>query len=197
LISTLFDQVKDLGWIQWVAFLTGLAYIYFATKNDARCWPWGIVSSCLWAYSSFYELKLYSDGWLQVLYIFLGCFGWYRWYKNTTNEVLAITRLNINQWIIYLFVGSALALLIGFQMKKTNASFPMADAYLSVFSVIATILLINRKIENWWWWIVIDLVNIPLFIIRKGYLFAVLFLIYSVLAVRGLQDWNKKIAIKN
>lgn len=93
---------------------------------------------------------------------------------------------------MYLWVGSAIALIIGFQMKKTNAAFPMVDAYLSVFSVIATLLLINKKIETWYWWIVIDLVNIPVFIMRKGYLFAVLFLIYSILAMKGLVDWSRK-----
>lgn len=197
MISTLIGQAIDLGWVQWLAFLTGLAYIYYATKNDVRCWPWGILSSGLWAYSSFYELKLYSDGWLQVLYILLGCLGWYRWYIKNDNEVFTITRINLNQWVIYLCLGSAIAFLIGFQMKKTNAAFPMVDAYLSVFSVIATILLIYKKIENWWWWIVIDLVNIPVFVMRKGYLFAVLFLIYFILAVKGLLDWHRKISTKN
>lgn len=197
MISTLFDQVIDLGWIQWLAFLTGLVYIYFATKNDSRCWPWGIVSSGLWAYSSFYELKLYSDSWLQVLYVVMGFVGWYRWTHFKSYDVLAISRLKINQWIIYIGIGITIALFIGFQMKKTGAVFPVVDAYLSVFSVIATILLINKKIENWWWWIIIDLVNIPLFIMRKGYLFALLFLIYAILAIKGLRDWKTKIAFSN
>lgn len=196
MVSALFEQIKDLGWIQWSAFISGLAYIFYATKDDVRCWPWGIASSGLWAYASFYQLKLFSDGWLQVIYIALGAWGWYHWKYKLSLKDKPITRLSLNQWIIYLAVGSGLALIIGYLMKKTNAAFPMIDAYLSVFSVVATILLINKKIENWYWWIVIDLVNIPVFILRKGYLFSILFLIYALLAIKGLVSWNQKVNSK-
>lgn len=193
MVSALFEQIRDLGWIQWSAFISGLAYIFYATKDDVQCWPWGIVSSGLWAYASFYQLKLYSDAWLQIIYIVLGAWGWHHWKYKLSKQEKPISRLSLHQWVIYLTVGSALALMIGYLMKKTNAAFPMIDAYLSVFSVAATILLINKKIENWYCWIVIDLVNIPVFILRKGYLFSVLFLIYALLAIKGLIDWNQKI----
>lgn len=78
-------------------------------------------------------------------------------------------------------------------MSKTKAAFPAMDAFLTVFSINATILLIQKKIENWWWWIVIDLINIPVFIIRGGHLFALLFIIYTILAIKGLLEWNKKL----
>jgi nicotinamide mononucleotide transporter len=177
---------------QWLAFLLGLGYVYLAIKNDPRCWIWGVGSSALWAYSSWFELKLYSDSLLQVIYVFFGIWGLWKWRYAKAHKVdKSISRMSINHWFLAL-IGTLLAsLMLGYYMALTAAAYPYLDAALSVGSVVATILLIYRKWENWWWWIVIDLINIPVFISRGGYLFALLFAIYGMMAYRGLRVWKK------
>ena len=76
-------------------------------KRQVQCWPWGIVSSGLWAYASFYQLKLYSDAWLQIIYIVLGAWGWHHWKYKLSKQEKPISRLSLHQWVIYLTVGSA------------------------------------------------------------------------------------------
>jgi nicotinamide mononucleotide transporter len=71
----------------------------------------------------------------------------------------------------------------------------MLDAALTAFSVIATIMLIKQQIENWIFWIVINLVSIPVFIIRDGHLFALLFLIYFVLSIKGWKEWQQLLRV--
>lgn len=191
MLSILKDQIVALGWVQWSAFISGLLYIYYATKNNSLCWPLGILSSGLWAYASFFQLKLYSDAWLQVIYVALGIWGWYDWIIKKNEKLISITDLSTKEWSIYLLICALLSVAAGMYMRNTNAAFPFTDAFLSVFSIGATLLLIQRKIENWLWWILIDAINIPLFIGRKGYLFAILFLVYGVLAVKGWRDWRR------
>ncbi|MBK9015577.1 MAG: nicotinamide mononucleotide transporter, partial [Saprospiraceae bacterium] len=52
--------------------------------------------------------------------------------------------------------GLALTLSLGFCSKFTPTSFPYADAFITAFSVIATLLTIKKVLESWLYWIVFD-----------------------------------------
>jgi nicotinamide mononucleotide transporter len=190
-IHTFFQEARSLGWVQWLSFVTGLLYIYFAAKNNPWCWPWGIVSSGLWAYASWFQLHLLSDSILQLIYVVLGFWGWYSWYYRRQQASLSITYSKAGSLVVYGLTSLILSIVLGAIMRLTNAAFPMIDAFLSVFSVTATLLLVQQKIENWWLWMVINLTSIPLFIIRGGWLFAILFLIYFCLSIAGWIAWRK------
>lgn len=196
-MNTLLQQINEQGWVQWISFITGVAYIYYATNNNPWCWPWGIVSSGLWTYASWFQLHLLSDAFLQATYVILGFLGWYQWLSSRKNKgisktesVLPVTRYPVNQLIIWLVITALLSGILGYVMHFTTAAFPYLDAYLTVFSLLATWMLVNRKIETWILWIIIDFISIPVFIWRGGHLFALLFLIYGILAFKGWRSWQ-------
>lgn len=193
MIQALATQAVSLGWVQWASFVTGLAYIFLAAANNPRCWPWGIVSSALWAWASWYQLHLLSDALLQVFYVALGFVGWYKWAAGRgkgNSAVLPVSSLKSEQLVYWILASAGLSLVLGLIMQRTKAAFPFTDAALTVFSVSATLMLVKRKIENWIFWMVIDLVSIPVFILRGGYLFALLFFIYALIAWKGWQNWQ-------
>lgn len=189
---TFLEEARSLGWVQWVSFISGLLYIYFAAKNNPRCWPWGILSSGLWSYASWFQLHLLSDSILQIIYVVLGFWGWYAWYYRQQHHTFSISYSPFSYVFTYGLTSLLLSIVLGLIMRRTNAAFPLIDAFLSVFSVTATLLLVKQKIENWWLWMVINLISIPLFVIRGGHLFAILFLIYFCLSISGWIAWRKK-----
>ena len=60
----LVQEIMALGRLDWVVTLTALVYVVLSARNNAWCWPFGIVSCALWAYVS-YGYGLYSDVLLQ------------------------------------------------------------------------------------------------------------------------------------
>jgi nicotinamide mononucleotide transporter len=61
-----------------------------------------------------------------------------------------------------------------------------------VSSIIATVLLANKKIETWLLWIAVDLICVFLFF-KKGVVFLGLeYLIFLGLATYGLMNWQKE-----
>ncbi|MEP7320577.1 MAG: nicotinamide riboside transporter PnuC [Saprospiraceae bacterium] len=190
-LINLFNEAKSISWVQWLSFFSGLLYIYFASKNKAICWPLGILSSGLWAYASWFQLHLLSDSVLQIIYVLLGFWGWYQWHISQQKQSISVSTLSYKRMTIYIWISVLVSIGLGIIMKKTSAAFPMTDAAISVFSITATILLIQQKIENWLLWICINLVSIPMFIVRGGHLFAVLFFIYFILSFRGWFAWRK------
>ena len=71
------------------------------------------------------------------------------------------------------------------------ALLPYVDALIAWGSVLATWMVARKLIENWWYWIVLDLAAAVLFARQGLVVTALLFLLYTVLAYRGLLQWRK------
>jgi nicotinamide mononucleotide transporter len=51
--------------------------------------------------------------------------------------------------------------------------------------------MIKKWIENWLFWVAIDLAYVGLYVSKQMYLFAVLYLIFSAVALAGFFEWKK------
>lgn len=167
--------------------LTGLAYTLLLTYSSVWAWGFAIISSSLYLYICFRK-KLYAESVLQLFYIYTAIYGWMHW--NDSGGIIAATLpWNIHGMII--LAGSALVVISGFLLRRmTDAATPYVDSFTTVFSIFATILMINLIPDNWWYWIVIDAVSVYLYINRKLYLTAGLFALYTLLAINGLLEWT-------
>jgi nicotinamide mononucleotide transporter len=76
---------------------------------------------------------------------------------------------------------------------KTEASYPYADSFVMTMSIVATILLAQKKIETWYLWIGVDIVCVFLFY-KKGIVFLALeYFVFLGLATYGLLNWKKQL----
>ncbi len=187
------EQEGFFYWSELLAVITGVIYVVLATRSNPWCWPWGIISSALWAYAAYLLFDLYVDALLQLFYVVMGFIGWYQWRKGGNGEVLPISRLSSGEHLAIVGGGLVLALLVGYLFDEyTPAAATYIDAWTTVFSVIATFLVVQRKLENWLYWIVIDAVYVYLYYTRGGYLFALLFITYTIIAIVGYFKWQKE-----
>lgn len=86
----------------------------------------------------------------------------------------------------WLAAGFGLTALTGGALHRfSDAKTPFLDAFTTVFSLIATWLMVNYVVENWLYWIVIDTVAIFLYAFRQLYLSALLFVLYLLMAIDG------------
>jgi nicotinamide mononucleotide transporter len=192
-------EADALSWVDWTATITAIIYVVLAARENAWCWFWGIISCSLWAYASFALYGLYLDALLQLFYVGMSAVGLYKW-KWATNAAgqteKPITRLSSRQHFIYLFSGTALALSFGYLFGAyTPAAATYWDAFTTVFSVLATFMLVNKRLDNWAYWVVIDLAYAGLYANRGAYLFALLMIAYTIIAAvayyRWLNEWGR------
>ena len=72
----------------------------------------------------------------------------------------------------------------GLMLKHyTNAYAPVIDSAVLMFSVIAQVLLMGRRIENWPVWLLVNTVSVPLYASRGLYLTAALYAAYWINAL--------------
>ena len=87
---------------------------------------------------------------------------------------------------IWLSTATLGTVLLGMFLKhSTDAAMPYLDAFTTIFSLVATWLMINLVHDNWLYWIVIDTVSIYLYAKRGLKLGSVLFALYLLLALDG------------
>jgi len=182
--------------IEFLAAILTLWCVWLTTKRDILGWPVGIAAIILYSFT-FYDVKLYADLFLQLVFLLQSIYGWYNWshHKNITNKVIINKATALNRvWsvnvILFLYITISYVLI-----RYTDASVPYADAYLTSVCIVANWMLSKRNIENWYLWIHADFLYIFLFCYKGLYVSAGLYLILGLIAINGLLDWKKQLRL--
>ena len=193
IIPILLQEAQAFSWIDWWVTFTALIYVFLAARGNIWCWFWGIMSCSFWAYASFMFYDLWLDALLQVFYVIMGVVGIYQWKFGQKGKLaLFIQNLPKHQHLPIILIGGLFTFFFGYFFEQyTTAAATYLDAFTTVFSILATFLLIRKIIENWLYWIVIDVVYLYLYASRGAYLFALIMLIYVIIAVDGYLKWRK------
>lgn len=179
--------------IELWACVLAVIYVVLAARNSAWCWPFAFVSSCLWAWQVWFAYDLLFDAGLNVFYAVMAIWGAWRWWKRADDPAEdLITTFTPKQHGLIIGFGVSLSLLLGYMaVNLTSAAMTYLDALTTVFSVFATFMLIERKLENWIYLLIMDVLYVYLYIQRGSVVFAGLFVIYCVLAIGGFFAWKK------
>jgi nicotinamide mononucleotide transporter len=76
--------------------------------------------------------------------------------------------------------------------RYTNAYAPFIDSTVLAFSILAQLLLMARRIENWPVWVLVNVVSVPLYVSRGLYLTALLYAGYFVNALISWRWWRRQ-----
>ena len=178
--------------IEVTGFIFGVAGIWLTIKENPLCFPVGLVNVII-SLILFYQQKLYSDTIQQVVYILLLSYGWYEWIAGKGFEKdHEISYSSQKLLFVLLLISVTFSITAGTLFKKyTDASLPYWDATATALCFTAQWMIAKKKIENWILWIVANIMYIGIYIYKDLYLYALLFLIYLVLAVKGYMEWKK------
>lgn len=179
------------GWFEAVGFVTGALCVWLTAKENIWNWPIGLVNAAASAVV-YFEARLTNDGTLQIVYFVLGVLGWYWWlHGGEKKTALKIDRTPARQWMWILVVGVAATIALTVFNYRIHGAAPALDASTTVVSLAAQYLLTRKYIENWLLWIAVDLVYVPLLLWKGLYLFAILYVIFTFMAIGGLRAWTR------
>jgi nicotinamide mononucleotide transporter len=126
--------------IEIVAVIFNLTYLFLLMKEKIQCWYFGIVGSALSIYL-FYTTGLFSEAILYIYYVAIGIYGFLFWKKNEFKKSLRVRKISIKQNIYWIILGIILAVGLGTIFKlNTKATTPYLDAFTTTFSFIASYL---------------------------------------------------------
>lgn len=195
----------QMSYLEFVGTLLNLWSVWLVTKNNILTWPVGNIAVILFGFL-FYQIRLYSDLIEQVYFLITGFYGWWAWlYLRRrgagTKGDLPVTfnsRLSNKIYMGIIIVGTVL---MGYVMGHIHlympalfpekASFPYLDAFTTVMSFAANILMAHKKIECWHLWITVDVIGIGLYFAKGVVFVSLLYLIFLILATKGLFNWRR------
>jgi nicotinamide mononucleotide transporter len=198
-LELLLSALSEISIVELFAVITSIAYAWLASKNNIWCWLFGVLSPLLTMYALYFYFQLYAEVYLQVYYIGMAIYGFYTWkYGSIDHTDKAIEMWSSQKHLILILVGFLLAFLLGTFLKNyTEAASTYLDSFTTTFAIIATFMTAQRILENWIYWIIIDAVSIYLYFDRGGYLFAILFVAYTIIAIYGFVNWRKQYQLQH
>ncbi|GLK90367.1 nicotinamide riboside transporter PnuC [Pseudomonas turukhanskensis] len=178
--------------LEIVAVLFNVVGVWLTAQRIRWCWPVSVVAVLLYAWI-FYDVKLYSDLLLQLIFAVLQGYGWWRWSTGRVDAgKVRVERLPLRTAVLSLLAGVVGALTLGSVMHYlTDASIPWADAALTSFSLVASVWAARKYVASWWLWIVLDTLYVGMYWYKDLYPTAGLYAAFVLLAIYGLRAWQK------
>jgi len=165
--------------------------IFLAGRNSIHTW-WTGIAGCTLFGLLFAEHRLYADVLLQVFFVGTSVLGWWRWARGKAGAPLPVThaRPRTLAWMVPAGVAASAAY-GALLFYSTDAYAPFVDSAVLVFSVIAQLLMMGRRIESWPVWLLVNTIAVPLYASRGLYLTALLYAAFWVNAIVSWLWWRK------
>jgi nicotinamide mononucleotide transporter len=185
---------------------SGLACVAMAARAKVSSWPLGLANA-LFFFALFFQVRLYSDMFLQVFFMVSTVFGWWRWVHPRTEaetdrrSELKVSDLRWKQRAWILAASLMLSIGAGFLTSRLDrllpalfpepAAFPYADALTTVFSVTAQILMAQKKRDCWPLWLGLDAIDAVIYAMKGVWLVSAEYLVFGMIAASGWIAWTK------
>jgi nicotinamide mononucleotide transporter len=188
------------SYVELIGTMFGLASVYLAARGKILTWATGIANE-FFLFILFFKVQLYADMFLQVYFFVTTLYGWRNWATNPAEkEISEVGMKNKARLAIAIIAAS---LLFGYLFSnihlyfpayfKVKAAYPVIDSFVMTASIVATILLAKKKMENWYLWIIVDIVCTVLYCQKAVYFLAIEYFVFLGLALYGLYNWRKQL----
>lgn len=197
ILNIVVSYFQQLPWLELLAMLFSLAYVFLAAKSSLWCWPAAFFSTALYSYI-FFDVMLLMDSALNAYYLLMALYGYWQWSSPSTADSEHPNDLAITSWAASVhyracFALTLISLAVGFLVANyTPAHFPYLDTFTTVFAIFATYLVTQKVLENWLYWIVIDLASIYLYVEKDLIPTTILFVIFVFVAIFGYVKWYRE-----
>ncbi len=178
--------------LEILGFVTGAICVYLNTRQNVIGWLFGIINACLYGLV-FYKARLYADTALQGYYFVTSLYGWWMWlYGGSGRAELAVSQTPGRLYPVFAVIFLTATLGWGYGLQRfTDASLSYLDAALTMASLIGQWMMARKYLQNWLIWIVADVCYVAMFYYKELYLTAVLYLVFTVLAISGYLQWKR------
>ena len=176
------------------AVLCALAYMVLVAREHIACWVFAFVSTALFTYV-FFEAALSFSMLLNIYYMVMAGYGFWQW-RQPNNQVPATSIHTRNPTFHLMLIGVGLlvsAVLIAWTMEyafNQAMLIGVLDIVVSVFSIMATVMVAHKVYENWFYWMAINAVAVVLYSLSGLYMSAGLFVVYFVFSLYGWREWR-------
>lgn len=181
----------QLNLIEAIAAIASGWSVWLLAKNNSLGWWIGLIGVIAYA-AVFYQVKLYGEVAIQFFYLITSLQAIYIWLRGGENSTeKPVCRIS-QRWLILTAVLVTVAVFgLRTVLISLGGAAPFWDALTTILSAIAQLYLMERYLESWYLWIVADTIYVPLYASRGLYLTSILYAIFWLMAIYGLQNFQR------
>lgn len=205
--NTFFTVLEyPMSYLEFFGTVAGAVAVAMSARGNIWSWPIGLINVTL-LFFLFYQVQLYPDMLLQVFFFFTNLIGWWRWahpraYEKDKKHELRVTFMPRAWMMLFLVIGLVGTALMGAFAEKLHvllpnvfslpSAFPYADSFVTVMSIVATYLMVQKKAECWLIWIVVDVVATYLYFVKDIKFLGLEYLAFCFIAAYGFYGWQRE-----
>ncbi len=175
--------------IEIVGLVLGLFYLYYEYHAKMLVWLFGLLMPMV-SLVVYFNAGLYADFGINIYYLLAAAYGLVTWRGTKRKEGVKITHMSKIMLLVSMAAISAIwygiYLLLAY---LTNSTVPVLDALTTALSIVGAWMLARKHIEQWIIWIIVDVINVGLYIYKDIPFYAVLYAVYTVVACFGYGKW--------
>jgi nicotinamide mononucleotide transporter len=174
-----------------LGFVTGAASVWLTVLARISNFPVGIANSAFFLVL-FLSSRLFADSGLQVVYIVLGFAGWWQWlHGGRDRSRLTVARSGwrpLAACVVFVVLGTWGLTVV---LERARDIAPFWDGLTTAMSLAAQFLLNAKRIENWVFWIAADLIYVPLYVVKRLDLTAIVYVLFLAMCFAGARAWHR------
>lgn len=174
------------------AVIISVIGVVLTIRRHMWCWGVNLISYVVYGYL-FFEYKLYGETILQIVFVFLGMYGFYHWSKTKKQDhEIRIEPIAAQKVLFHVIITAIGGLIFGLSLHYfTDAALPLLDSQLAAFSLLGTYWTSRKHIATWVLWVFVDIIYTGMFMYKDLYLTAVLYASFVGLAAWGWHQWTQ------
>jgi len=183
--------------LEFTVFVFGIVSVVYAQKENILVFPTGIICTVITVYILF-NAQYFGDMMMNLYYSSMSIYGWWNWNRlKNDNSTIEITYTSFKERItaLILFI---LTIIVTYTVYMFNITTIELVNYIDIFTsgifFVAMWFMANKKVESWIFWIIGDLITIPLYSYRGLGMLSIQYLIFTILAIQGYNQWKKSLA---
>jgi nicotinamide mononucleotide transporter len=159
------------------------------TTKKRITWPWWALSSVFYGIF-FYQVELYASAALQIIFVIAAIYGWFGWAPTG-----AVPGNVSNRGRLYIAIATLVSVaFLSPLLSSIGAAATWTDAFVLIGSLTAQLMMIYEKFETWIVWVIVDVVATVQYLLLGYWFTALLYGIFTVVAVVGWKRWHDSLS---
>lgn len=195
MIENIITYISE-SYIDIVAALIGLLYLYLEYKANIWMWLVSIVMAVFFIYI-FYSTQLYASMAIYVYFLGASVYGWLAWYRKGRTEHTGehiIQRLPKKHIPLILISITGAFIFFTFFLHyftENNIYIQLGDALTTALNVVALWMAARKWAEQWCLVIPANLLSGVLLMVQGEPASSIMFYIYFVVSIFGYLNWKR------
>ncbi len=188
LVVKLFGVDASMTPLEIAAVSTSFACTYLCNLQSRMNYPLGVITTALYAWLT-YDAGLLGSAALNAYLVPVLAYGWFRWGHDKATRPVA--HISIKYIPVYLIITAAVWAFCTWVVTALGGQLGPWDTAILVLSVLAQLLLDNKKMETWIIWILVNVVAIYVYSTQGLWLVTAQYVFFLINTGIGWMEWHR------